>query len=373
MRHVREPFVARQLGDRQHSLHVSRTSSIDVPRQLSTAEHYSPQPWPPRTDVTVSVGLTPVRNPARPSLMKKFGPPKSSPGLMTDRWIRAGAARPPSIRPRCLLRSSGRPARSAAPNAGPVDVREEVAATRGDAALVAELQRAGRPRYTWRNSVPGQAPTDSGSTQPVSTVGGADDRRHVGDRRRRDRRRTRRRRGRWHAAPARRRAPRVVDGRRRRRGGRGRRRCRRRGCRRDGDGRRGRRAESTTRCSSRDDDEVEPESVVAGSSSLPQPTIVTARMTRGTRRVDFTVGSLARARGDYLIKVSASWPLSTSCNAPSTTSTTVTEQLSRLRTTRRSSPIAAPIAALMATKWLKTTESVSSAAQRGDDRSRKAT
>lgn len=42
------------------------------------------------------------------------------------------------------------------------------------------------------------------------------------------------------------------------------------------------------------DDEVEPESVVAGSSSL-QPTIVKAMMTRGTSRAVFTGGSLARA------------------------------------------------------------------------------
>ncbi len=41
------------------------------------------------------------------------------------------------------------------------------------------------------------------------------------------------------------------------------------------------------------DDEVEPESVVAGSSSL-QPTIVNAMMTKGTSRAVFTVGSLAR-------------------------------------------------------------------------------
>ena len=41
------------------------------------------------------------------------------------------------------------------------------------------------------------------------------------------------------------------------------------------------------------DDEVEPESVVAESSSL-QPTIVNAMMTKGTSRADFTVGSLAR-------------------------------------------------------------------------------
>jgi hypothetical protein len=41
------------------------------------------------------------------------------------------------------------------------------------------------------------------------------------------------------------------------------------------------------------DDEVEPESVVAGSSSL-QPTIVSAMMTKGTSRAVFTVGSLAR-------------------------------------------------------------------------------
>lgn len=40
-------------------------------------------------------------------------------------------------------------------------------------------------------------------------------------------------------------------------------------------------------------DEVEPESVVAGLSSL-QATTVSASRTRGTRRVDFTVGSLAR-------------------------------------------------------------------------------
>ena len=56
------------------------------------------------------------------------------------------------------------------PEAGPYDVREEVTATRGDAAL--SLNCSSRsPQYTWRNSVPGQAPTDSGSTQPVSTVG----------------------------------------------------------------------------------------------------------------------------------------------------------------------------------------------------------
>jgi hypothetical protein len=41
------------------------------------------------------------------------------------------------------------------------------------------------------------------------------------------------------------------------------------------------------------DDEVEPESVVAGSSSL-HPAIVNAMMTKGTRRAVFTVGSLAR-------------------------------------------------------------------------------
>jgi hypothetical protein len=44
------------------------------------------------------------------------------------------------------------------------------------------------------------------------------------------------------------------------------------------------------------DDEVDPESVVAGSSSL-QPTIVNAMMTRGTSRAVFTVGSLARVVG----------------------------------------------------------------------------
>jgi hypothetical protein len=41
------------------------------------------------------------------------------------------------------------------------------------------------------------------------------------------------------------------------------------------------------------DDEVDPESVVAGSSSL-QPTTVNAMMTKGTSRAIFTVGSLAR-------------------------------------------------------------------------------
>ena len=40
-------------------------------------------------------------------------------------------------------------------------------------------------------------------------------------------------------------------------------------------------------------DDVEPESVVAGSSLLQAP-IVNASRTRGARRVDFTVGSLAR-------------------------------------------------------------------------------
>ena len=40
-------------------------------------------------------------------------------------------------------------------------------------------------------------------------------------------------------------------------------------------------------------DDVEPESVVAASSSL-QPTIVNAMMTRETSRAVFTVGSLAR-------------------------------------------------------------------------------
>ncbi|MEO8263905.1 MAG: hypothetical protein ABI706_00185 [Ilumatobacteraceae bacterium] len=41
------------------------------------------------------------------------------------------------------------------------------------------------------------------------------------------------------------------------------------------------------------DDDVEPESVDAGASLL-QATIVSATRTKGTRRSDFTVGSLAR-------------------------------------------------------------------------------
>ena len=41
------------------------------------------------------------------------------------------------------------------------------------------------------------------------------------------------------------------------------------------------------------DDDVEPESVVAGSSSLHAET-ASATRTSGTRRIDFTVGSLAR-------------------------------------------------------------------------------
>jgi len=41
------------------------------------------------------------------------------------------------------------------------------------------------------------------------------------------------------------------------------------------------------------DDDVEPESVVAGSSSLHAETD-SATKTSGTRRIDFTVGSLAR-------------------------------------------------------------------------------
>ena len=41
------------------------------------------------------------------------------------------------------------------------------------------------------------------------------------------------------------------------------------------------------------DDEVEPVSVVEASSP-PQPTIVNAKMTKGTSRAVFTVGSLAR-------------------------------------------------------------------------------
>ena len=42
------------------------------------------------------------------------------------------------------------------------------------------------------------------------------------------------------------------------------------------------------------DDEVEPESVVAESSSPPQATAVNARITNGTSRAVFTVASLAR-------------------------------------------------------------------------------
>ena len=53
---------------------------------------------------------------------------------------------------------------------------------------------------------------------------------------------------------------------------------------------------------------------------------------------------------NYRIRVSASWPPSTRCSSPSITSTTVTEQLSRVRMTTRSSPSAAPMTALMAMK-----------------------
>ena len=58
-----------------------------------------------------------------------------------------------------------------------------------------------------------------------------------------------------------------------------------------------------------------------------------------TRRV-VMARSLPAATAVQRIRVSASWPPSTSCSAPSTTSMTVTEQLSRLRITSRSSPSA---------------------------------
>lgn len=55
------------------------------------------------------------------------------------------------------------------------------------------------------------------------------------------------------------------------------------------------------------------------------------------------------------MRVSASRPPSTSTSREPTTSTVVIDALSRLRMTRRSSPTAAPMTALIAMKWLNTT------------------
>lgn len=56
------------------------------------------------------------------------------------------------------------------------------------------------------------------------------------------------------------------------------------------------------------------------------------------------------------MSVSASCPPSTSSIDEPVTSTTVIDALSRLRMTSRSSPRAAPMTALMAMKWLNTTQ-----------------
>ena len=58
----------------------------------------------------------------------------------------------------------------------------------------------------------------------------------------------------------------------------------------------------------------------------------------------------ARVAVGQRMRVSASWPPLTRRTTPSVTSTTVIEQLSRPRITKRSSPNAAPMTTLMATK-----------------------
>ena len=62
---VLEPLVTGQFGDRQHPLHA-----VNLPIHELVAiyyvDDYSPQPCPPSIEITVSVGLTPVRNPAEP-------------------------------------------------------------------------------------------------------------------------------------------------------------------------------------------------------------------------------------------------------------------------------------------------------------------
>jgi hypothetical protein len=89
------------------------------------------------------------------------------------------------------------------------------------------------------------------------------------------------------------------------------------------------------------------------SSSPPQAASDSAAISTNEddrRHVMESVCHAARVVPCHRMSVSASCPPSTSASTPSTTSTTVTEQLSRLRMTSRSSPVAAPMTALIATK-----------------------
>jgi len=102
-------------------------------------------------------------------LTEKFGPPKSSPALITTLgYVAVSSA---TVEPMPMPASVLRPAGLICPvNDGPYWYEKKW--RRPVAKALWSVNCSTRSFHvTWRISVPGHAPTDSGSTHPVSTVG----------------------------------------------------------------------------------------------------------------------------------------------------------------------------------------------------------